>query len=136
MLGSLGASLSDPVTYLAGASGGVYALIAAHLANVVINWKEMEFCWYRLIAVLLLGGTDIGVALYNRYAMETKSRTSYAAHFAGALAGFLVGLNVLRNLKIRSWEIKLGWVMLGIYGVLMLFAIFWNAFYSDYFPKK
>ncbi|XP_023243503.1 rhomboid-related protein 3-like isoform X1 [Centruroides sculpturatus] len=34
--GSLGASISDPKTFLAGASGGVYALIAAHLANVVI----------------------------------------------------------------------------------------------------
>jgi hypothetical protein len=34
--GSLGASISDPFSYLAGASGGVYALISAHLASVVI----------------------------------------------------------------------------------------------------
>lgn len=34
--GSLGHSLSDPNVYLAGASGGVYALIAAHLSNVII----------------------------------------------------------------------------------------------------
>lgn len=34
--GSLGSSLSDPATFLAGASGGVYALIAAHLATVVL----------------------------------------------------------------------------------------------------
>jgi Uncharacterized membrane protein (homolog of Drosophila rhomboid) len=32
--GSLGTSVSDPTVYLAGASGGVYALIAAHLASI------------------------------------------------------------------------------------------------------
>ena len=40
MAGSLGTSLSDPGTYLAGASGGVYALIAAHLATLALNWQE------------------------------------------------------------------------------------------------
>ena len=38
--GSLGTSLSDPSTYLAGASGGVYSLIAAHLATMALNWQE------------------------------------------------------------------------------------------------
>ena len=38
--GSLGTTLSDPKTYIAGASGGVYALIAAHLATLALNWKE------------------------------------------------------------------------------------------------
>ena len=32
--GSLGTSVSDPTVYLAGASGGVYALITAHLASI------------------------------------------------------------------------------------------------------
>jgi len=36
LAGSLGSSISDPRAFLAGASGGVYALIAGHLANVVI----------------------------------------------------------------------------------------------------
>ena len=34
--GSLGTSVTDPNVFLAGASGGVYALIAAHLATIVI----------------------------------------------------------------------------------------------------
>ena len=38
--GSLGTSLSDPGTFLAGASGGVYALIAAHLATMLLNFRE------------------------------------------------------------------------------------------------
>ena len=40
LAGSLGTSLSDPDTYIAGASGGVYALIAAHLATMTLNWAE------------------------------------------------------------------------------------------------
>ena len=40
LAGSLGTSLTDSSTYLAGASGGVYALIAAHLATLVLNWSE------------------------------------------------------------------------------------------------
>ena len=34
--GSLGTSVMDPGVYLVGASGGVYALLAAHLANVLL----------------------------------------------------------------------------------------------------
>ncbi|GBP39100.1 Rhomboid-related protein 2 [Eumeta japonica] len=35
--GSLATSLTDPKVYLAGASGGVYALLAAHIATIVMH---------------------------------------------------------------------------------------------------
>ena len=38
--GSLATSSFDPNMYLVGASGGVYSLIAAHLASLTLNWKE------------------------------------------------------------------------------------------------
>lgn len=34
--GSLGTSVLDPTVYLAGASGGVYALLLAHLASLIL----------------------------------------------------------------------------------------------------
>ena len=40
LAGSLGTSIFDPRMYLAGASGGVYSLITAHLATLILNWKE------------------------------------------------------------------------------------------------
>ncbi|XP_052236328.1 rhomboid-related protein 2-like isoform X2 [Dreissena polymorpha] len=40
--GSLAHSLTDHDIALAGASGGCYALIGAHLASVVVNWAEMN----------------------------------------------------------------------------------------------
>ena len=39
VFGSVGGSLPSPTSYLAGASAGVYALIAAHVSTLVMNWK-------------------------------------------------------------------------------------------------
>lgn len=36
LAGSLGTSITDPSVFLAGASGGVYALMAAHIATIVL----------------------------------------------------------------------------------------------------
>ena len=65
--GSLIVSIADPHTYIAGASGGVYALITAHLANVVFNWSEMDFPALRLLGFMTIAGVDTGVAVYYRY---------------------------------------------------------------------
>jgi rhomboid-related protein 1/2/3 len=55
LAGSLGTSVFDPDVYLVGASGGVYALLAAHLANVLLNYNNMEFGILRLLGVFLIG---------------------------------------------------------------------------------
>lgn len=53
--GSLGTSVFDAEVYLVGASGGVYALLAAHLANVLLNYNNMEFGIVRLIGIFVIG---------------------------------------------------------------------------------
>ncbi|UXI14729.1 hepatocyte growth factor-regulated tyrosine kinase substrate [Sarcoptes scabiei] len=131
--GSLASSISDPYTFLAGASGGVYALLAAHLANVIMNWKEMEFNWARLLAIIIFITTDISVAVYDRYKTSQRNRVSYSAHLAGALVGLFVGFNVLRNLKARRWEIILAWFSLIVYIIFMTFSILFNMFNDEYF---
>ncbi|XP_023218612.1 rhomboid-related protein 2-like [Centruroides sculpturatus] len=133
--GSLGSSITDPNTFLAGASGGVYALIAAHLANVIINFKEMEFGWLRLVVLFVFAATDIGAAIYGRYAQGDHHQTSYAAHLTGALGGLLVGLVVLRNIRVYKWEKILGWVMLGLFCLLILLGILFNILCPNYFPE-
>ncbi|GBM27269.1 hypothetical protein AVEN_208432-1 [Araneus ventricosus] len=96
----------------------------------------MTFGWVRLLGLLIFAGTDVGVALYSRYVEDEKSRTSYAAHFAGALAGLMIGMVCLRNLKIKKWEQIVSWTLFGVFCVLMLFAILWNAFYTSYYPPQ
>ena len=74
MAGSLLVSITDPDVYLAGASGGVYSLIASHLANIISNWAEMEFAGLRLATFLLVAGVDIGIAVYSRHFTATPTK--------------------------------------------------------------
>ena len=39
--GSLTVAIADPHTFIAGASGGVYALITAHLGTVIMNYRYL-----------------------------------------------------------------------------------------------
>lgn len=98
--GALGNSIADPHSYLAGASSGCWALIGAHLSNVVINWKELkgESPCFKLFSLLLLCATDIGLAMYERHKPGGKTwRISYGGHLAGAVTGLLLGFIVLRR---------------------------------------
>lgn len=95
----------------------------------------MTFGWFRIIFLVIFGGTDIGVALNARYAEDKGNHTSYASHFAGALAGLMIGTVCLRNLQIKKWEIIVGRLLFSVYISLMLFAILWNALNDDYYPR-
>lgn len=41
--GSLATSVADPTVKLAGASGGVYSLITAHVASIILVGKQHPF---------------------------------------------------------------------------------------------
>lgn len=140
--GSLATSVLDNSTYLVGASGGCYALIGAHFATIIMNWKNMTHDWLsgpikfilsapvQLAFWSLYAGLDIGVAIYSRY--HEGNKISYTAHFAGLLAGILLGIAVLRNIEVLLWENIVWWVSLSAYLLLLLFALLWNAFYPNY----
>lgn len=130
--GSMGTSIASPHIYLAGASGGVYALITAHIATIIMNWREMEFAVVQLFVFLVFCGTDIGMSIY-RHVSDPYDRVGYMAHLCGAVAGLLVGIGVLRNLNIRPWEKKLWWVAVTLYVGLMVTGICFHIFYPDYF---
>ncbi|XP_064649716.1 rhomboid-related protein 2-like [Lineus longissimus] len=141
--GSLSHSVVDQHSYLAGASGGCYAILGAHFAIVIMNWEEMQHEWMsgpikfilsapvRLVVLFLMGGADTGIAIYERY-KTGKSAVGFAAHFGGILAGLLVGIPTLKNLDVKQWERVLFWVALIVYICLVIFAVLWNAFYPDF----
>ncbi|WKY00243.1 hypothetical protein Q1695_014805 [Nippostrongylus brasiliensis] len=105
----------DPHVFLAGASGGVYALLAAHLAELIMNWKEMEFNWARAIILAILIGADTTVSVYQRYFVDRTDRVSYVSHIGGFVAGVLLGVVVLRNFRRHAWETRVWWIALGAY---------------------
>ncbi|XP_018562743.1 rhomboid-related protein 2-like [Anoplophora glabripennis] len=136
LAGSLGTSIVDPTVKLAGASGGVYSLVTAHVASIIMNWKEMSFPAVQLLIFLIVAGSDISTAIYNRYVLDIDEHIGYAAHFAGALAGLLVGINVLRNLSVTRTERVIWWISIITYSVLMVTCIIWNLAWRSYFLKE
>lgn len=76
LAGSMGTSISNPNIYLAGASGGVYALITAHIATIIMNWHEMEHAFLQLFVFVVFCGTDIGFSIH-RHMTDPTDRVGY-----------------------------------------------------------
>jgi len=142
--GSLGTSLSDPQTYIAGASGGCYALIAAHLATLALNWQEDNAVKIkkvihqpltriiRMIFIIFLTVHDLALAMYFRFYLKEESQTGFMGHFCGALAGLLVGIFILDNRRVQAWEPAVQWISLTIFTLLLTFTIVWNIFGNEW----
>lgn len=96
----------------------------------------MQFALLQLIVFLIITAIDFGTAIYNRYYLDLDEHIGYAAHLAGAIAGLLVGIFVLRNLEVNSCEKRLWWVSLVTFLALLTTAIIWNIAYPSYFPKE
>ncbi|XP_072388271.1 protein rhomboid-like [Diabrotica undecimpunctata] len=124
--GSLGTSVFDNDVYLVGASGGVYALLAAHLANVLLNYNNMQCGILRLFGIFAIASCDVGYAIYSRYD-SVGLPVSYVAHLTGALAGLTIGLLVLKNFEQKLHEQLLWWVALGVYAACTIFAVLFNV---------
>lgn len=78
----------------------------------------------------------MGKSIYDRYVLDINANIGYAAHFAGAVAGLLVGINLLRNLNVTRKERVLWWFSIITYITLMCTAIVWNIAFPDYFPTQ
>ncbi|KAL1501688.1 hypothetical protein ABEB36_006972 [Hypothenemus hampei] len=133
LAGSLLTSVADPKVYLSGASGGVYAIVTAHVANMILNWKDLEYRKLQLFIITVILSADLACAFYNRYHMGEDSPVSYSAHFGGALAGLLVGIWILKNIKPTKQENRLWWTAFIIYLILMATAIMINIFWKDHY---
>jgi len=125
LAGSLATSVLDPSVCLVGASGGVYSLLAAHLANLVLNFSAMQCGVLRLVAILAIASVEVGIAVYGRYS-ETEPPVSYLAHIWGSLAGITIGLVVLKNFQQRLWERWVWWVALFLYSAFIIAAFVAN----------
>ena len=55
-------------------------------------------------------------------------------HLCGALAGLLVGLFILDNRRVDSWEPAVQWISFALYCAFIIFAIVWNFFANQWVP--
>lgn len=92
----------------------------------------MEYAILQLFVFLVFCVTDFGLSAY-RHMHDYHDQVGYVAHICGAVAGLLVGIGVLRNLKVHRWERKLWWFAVTLYFLLMLTGISIHLFYSEHF---
>ncbi|XP_023794527.1 rhomboid-related protein 3 [Cyanistes caeruleus] len=76
--GSLAVSVADMRAPVVGSSGGVYALVSAHLANIVMNWSGMK-CQFKLLRM--------AVALICMSSLQQRSMRMRRSSAAGGAAG-------------------------------------------------
>uniref|UniRef100_A0A8C9WBV9 rhomboid protease n=1 Tax=Scleropages formosus TaxID=113540 RepID=A0A8C9WBV9_SCLFO len=132
-LGSLAVSVTDMTAPVVGSSGGVYALVSAHLANVVMNWSGMkcQFKLFRMAMALVCMSVEFGRAVWLRFyppAFPPCPNPSFVAHLGGVAVGLTLGVVVLHNYEQRLQEQSLFWIFFCVYMLFVLCAVFWNVF--------
>ena len=130
VLGSMLSGIVAPGVYLVGASGGCYALVLAHIANIIINGDIMDKKAMVLRLVVLT--PMVGACLWDAYlAVQRWSNpskylggggVSYAAHVAGGFTGLFLGTIMLRNYEAAKAEKIITYAFVGIY-VLAFIAV-------------
>lgn len=84
----------------------------------------------QLIPILIYCASD-GYYSYNDYFFRGYKKIGYVAHLCGAVAGLLVGIRVLRNLKVRRWERIVWRCAVLLFCVLIFTGIVANVFLYD-----
>lgn len=89
---------SRPIRIL-GSSGGVYALLAALLSELIMNWKEIQYRWAYLSLFIIIFTLEIVLV-----SLDPQPNIAYGAHFFGAFYGFTIGLCLVENWRWRRHE--------------------------------
>uniref|UniRef100_A0A6P7GMY1 Rhomboid-related protein 3-like n=1 Tax=Diabrotica virgifera virgifera TaxID=50390 RepID=A0A6P7GMY1_DIAVI len=108
--GCLAHSVLDRSSTLVGGSGGVFSFFTAHIAAVILNWREWT---HPIVHVLLFGVVVVFDVFYKIFGhTEVGDETSYLSHAGGAVVGLLLGVLILRNIRQTKLENDLWWVCL------------------------
>jgi len=103
-----------------GMSGGVYALLGVHFADLVLNWSMSKYRWSKIVMLFLLAGAAVIDSFGTRAA-------SNSAHVGGFVSGLLVGVLTGRSLQVQRWEQAVRLVALATTVALMTFSVAWVA---------
>jgi rhomboid protease GluP len=104
----------NPVYYV-GCSPAVYGIMAAYLAHLLINWKETRYKLAWMFAVIVTLSLEIAL-----YIFDPQPMIAYSSHVGGAVYGILLGIAILRNVRVFWWETR---VIYTAFIVSMLFTL-------------
>jgi membrane associated rhomboid family serine protease len=111
----------SPQVALVGASGGGYTLLGVSLANVAMNYKEMNIYgkFIRILVLSLFMAAEIAVGI-DRMSDENDQNVSWACHLGGALVGLSFGIVILKNFVLEKKEIYAQLVFLILFTLLLI----------------
>ena len=94
----------------------------------------MALPWCRVLIVTIVAVSDIAVYVYDIYVSNSQQvPIGYAAHISGAIAGLLVGIVCLKNLRWEEHE-KYIWALSAcIFGLLIGSTIIYSVAFPSHF---
>ena len=96
----------------------------------------MALPWCRVMIVLIVAICDIAVYLYDMYVVANDNlheSIGYAAHISGAIAGLLVGILSLKNLRWENHERYIWMASASLFVILIGTAILWSVAFPSHF---
>jgi rhomboid-related protein 1/2/3 len=119
--------IGDGHRMVVGASGGVYALLAMHFSNLLLNWRQKKFRKPTLVLLLFLVGADLA----SYFLTQGTTKVSGTAHLGGFLTGLLTGIAFGRNYEVERHEIALQVVSFVLILAFWMSCVTWMALQDD-----
>ena len=63
VVGSLASSLLDPSVCVVGASGGVYSLLAGHMAHLLLNYSAVQYGPARIVGLIAVASLEVSSSI-------------------------------------------------------------------------
>jgi len=119
--GACCAIVSDVHSEIVGMSGGCYALLGMHMADLIMNWNQRK---NRILKLLLL----FTLVIYDTVSamLTMNGGVSHATHFGGYFSGLIIAIVLGRNVKWHRWERHLQYFAFGLGVVLATFCLGWG----------
>lgn len=129
-LGVIGGGLNwlcfDPHRVTFGASGGCYALLGIHVADIMMNWSQTKFRYILFGFLIFIGILDI---ILVSVGTEDASglRPSYTTHYGGVVTGIISGVFAVPKsvTKDQSNIRVLRWVLFGVGLAFLVISVMW-----------
>ncbi|KAJ8966536.1 hypothetical protein NQ314_003477, partial [Rhamnusium bicolor] len=88
-----------------------------------VNWREMT---HPLVHLILFGIMTIFDPIYNYVYQRNMGDVSYIAHLGGSVVGLLLGVSILRNMKVTPKENIVWYICMIAYIIIMTVLITFN----------
>ena len=105
--GALGSSVFNPLINLVGASGGVYSILCAHIADTIQNWNEFSFNSKLFHVILLTSFLALDLYMSIDKMNSGDQSVSFTAHACGGALGACLGTFILKVSCFAFWLAKI-----------------------------